>query len=53
MVERYHLIQVAYTTDLEIEVRKLIVLFMLALGKKGIKKGSLLHDEEGKPVPMA
>ena len=53
MVERYHLTQVASTTDSGIEVRKWIVLLMEYLVNKGINKGSMLHGEEGKTLPIA
>ena len=39
--ERYHLTQVASTMGSGIEVRKLIVLLLLALVNKGTNKGSM------------
>ena len=39
--------------DSGIEVRKWILLLMLALGKKGIKSGSMFQDEEGNTSTIA
>ena len=44
MGEMYHLTPLASTTDSVIEVRKLIVLFILSLLKKGTNNGSIYQD---------
>ena len=43
-VERYHLTPVVSTTDSGVEVRKLIILLMVAMGKKVINNGSMFQD---------
>ena len=39
--------------DSGIEVRKWILLLILALVKKYIKNGPMFQDEEGNPVPIS
>ena len=53
MGKMYHLTLVASTTSLEIEVRKWVVLLMVAMGKICRNKRYILQDEEGKAVTIA
>ena len=52
MGERYHMKPVDYNTDSGIEVRKLILLLMVALGGKVINNWYIFQDEEVNPVPI-